>query len=82
MRHRDRIVSNLEAQYKAVFDEANEAGDASRMSRLDFEFQRDQLIFEILLDIRDALVTSPLPDEPKGSLLDKAEQLRRITRLR
>jgi hypothetical protein len=82
MRSRDRIISNLESQYKAVFDEARQSDDNTRMSKLDFDFQRDQLLFEILLDIRDSLVGPAPAEEPKGSLLDKAEQLRRITKLR
>ena len=82
MRSRDRIISNLESQYKAVFDDARQSDDKIRMSKLDFDFQRDQLLFEILLDIRDALAGPAAAEEPKGSLLDKAEQLRRITKLR
>ena len=82
MRSRDRIISNLESQYQAIFAEAQQARDKDRMSKLDFEFQRDQLLFEILLDIRDALAGPGGGDDQKGSLLDKAEQLRRITRLR
>ncbi len=82
MRSRDRIISNLESQYKAVFDDARQSDDKTRMSKLDFDFQRDQLLFEILLDIRDALAGPASAEEPKGSLLDKAEQLRRITKLR
>lgn len=82
MRSRQRIIANLEAQYKESFDEAQESGDTSRMSKLDFAFQRDQLVFEVLLDIRDALTGPTGAEEKGGSLLQKAEQLRRITRLR
>lgn len=82
MRSRDRILSNLETQYKSVFDEARNADDNVRMSKLDFEFQRDQLVFEILLDIRDSLNPAPPTEGATGSLLDKAEKLRRIARLR
>lgn len=82
LRNRNRIIANLESQYKGAFDEAHQAEDADRMSKLDFEFQRDQLLFEVLLDIRDALAGPPAAEETSGSLLDKAEKLRRLTRLR
>ena len=82
MRNRTRIIGNLESQYKDAFDQASEADDTDRMSQLDFEFQRDQLLFEVLLDIRDALVVPSNPEDPSESLLDKAEKLRRLTRLR
>ncbi len=81
MRDRSRIVSNLEALYRSSFQEAQEGSDGARMSKLDFQFQRDQLLFEILLDIRDAL-RGPESSPEGESLLDKAERLRRITRLR
>lgn len=81
LRERNRIVSNLESLYRHSFQEAKDSGDGDRMSKLDFEFQRDQLLFEILLDIRDAF-RGPEPRPEGGSLLEKAEQLRRITRLR
>lgn len=85
MRDRNRIISNLEALYRSSFQEAQDGGDSDRMSKLDFEFQRDQLFFEILLDIRDVLrgpEREPESRPESGSLLEKAEKLRRITRLR
>lgn len=81
MRDRRRIISNLEALYRVSFQDAQESSDSDRMSKLDFEFQRDQLLFEILLDLRDAL-RGPEPRADGESLLDKAEKLRRITKLR
>jgi hypothetical protein len=50
------------------------------MQRLDLEYQRDQLQLEILLDIRDLMTP---PDEDKTvSLLEKAQNIRRLTKLR
>jgi hypothetical protein len=50
------------------------------MRRLDLDYQRDQLRLEVLLDIRELL--SP-PDEAKTtSLLEKAQNIRRLTKLR
>jgi hypothetical protein len=81
LRDRNRIISNLEGLYRGSFQEAQDGSDNERMSKLDFEFQRDQLLFEVLLDIRDAL-RGPEPGPEGRSLLEKAEELRRITRLR
>ena len=81
MRDRKRILSNLESLYTSAFQSAEKADDEDRMSKLDFEFQRDQLFFELLLDVRDAFGGSAEP-EGKETLLEKAEKLRRITKLR
>lgn len=83
MRDREKIVGNLETLYRTAFDEAREGEDEERMARLDFRFQRDQLFLEALLDIRDLLAAAPVEDEEGSeSLLEKAEALRRLTRLR
>lgn len=87
MRKRRRILTSLEAAYREAFRRAEENGDAEEMARLDFQYQRDQIRMEVLLDIRDLLATSPAStaeakEEGQGSLLDKAEALRRLTRLR
>lgn len=84
MRDRGRIVSNLETLYQEAFTRAREAGDDAAMARLDFDFQQEQLRMEVLLDIRELLRASGAPSEPepRESLLEKAEALRRITRLR
>lgn len=80
-RPRDRILSNLESVYREAYERARTAGDAQRMADLDASFQREQLILEVLLDIRDTL-TSAGAAEPSKSALEKLETLRRITRLR
>ena len=54
-RSRDRILANLDEMYTEAFERAKEAGDASQMASLDFAYRREQLYFEILLDVRDAL---------------------------
>lgn len=58
-RPRDRILTNLEDMYREGFDRAKASGDQSQMAALDFAFRREQLYFEILLDIRDALERRP-----------------------
>lgn len=54
-RSRDRILSNLEEMYREAFDRAKASDDPSQMAALDFAYRREQLYFEILLDVRDAL---------------------------
>lgn len=84
MRQRERILQNLEDLYREAFSRAEEAGDGARMERLDFDFQRDQLNLEVLLDLRD-LLAEPDPTEEGGgvpSLLEKAKKLRGLTKLR
>jgi hypothetical protein len=54
-RSRDRILANLDDMYREAFARAKEAGDATQMATLDFAYRREQLYFEILLDIRDAM---------------------------
>ena len=51
------------------------------MGRLDLGYQRDQIYLEALLDIRDA-VTAPEEEAPTKTLLERAEALKRLTRLR
>ena len=54
-RSRDRILQNLDEMYTEAFDRAKESGDKSQMASLDFAYRREQLYFEILLDVRDAV---------------------------
>ncbi len=83
MRERNRIIGSLESLYQTTFAEAQKREDQAEMARLDFGFQRDQLYLEVLLDVRDLLA----PPEESGtekakSLLEKAQALKRITKLR
>ena len=81
MRSRTRVLESLESVYREAFDEAQTREDRASMARLDLEYQRDQLHLEVLLDIRDLLGT-PQPEDKGSSLLEKAQALRRITKLR
>lgn len=54
-RSRDKILANLETMYSEAFSRAKETGDANQMQMLDFAYRREQLYFEILLDIRDGI---------------------------
>lgn len=85
MRERAQILNSLEKVFLELFRRAEEAGDEASMERIDSEYQLEQLRLEVLLDIRELL----RPEEPEpaaadraASLIDQAEKLRRITRLR
>jgi hypothetical protein len=54
-RSRDRILANLEEMYREAFERAKATGDDAQLVSLDFAFRREQLYFEILLDVRDAV---------------------------
>lgn len=54
-RSRERILNNLEEMYREAFERAKETGDPAQMAALDFSYRREQLYFEILLDVRDAI---------------------------
>ncbi len=54
-RSRERILTNLEEMYREAFERAKETGDPAQMTSLDFAYRREQLYFEILLDVRDAM---------------------------
>ncbi len=54
-RSRERILNNLEEMYREAFERAKESGDPAQMASLDFAYRREQLYFEILLDVRDAM---------------------------
>ena len=54
-RSRDRILANLDDMYREAFERAKALEDQSQMAALDFAYRREQLYFEVLLDIRDGL---------------------------
>jgi hypothetical protein len=54
-RSRDKILTNLDEMYREAFDRARASGDSAQMASLDFAYRREQLYFEILLDVRDSL---------------------------
>jgi hypothetical protein len=54
-RSRERILANLDEMYREAFERAKTTGDDAQMATLDFAYRREQLYFEILLDVRDAV---------------------------
>lgn len=53
-RSRERILANLDDMYREAFERAKASGDEAQMASLDFAYRREQLYFEVLLDVRDA----------------------------
>lgn len=80
MRKRERVLQSLENVYREAFSAAETGGDADRMARLDMDYQRDQLQLEVLLDIRELL--TPEVEDKTISLLEKAQSIRKLTKLR
>ena len=64
MRTRDDVIGSLETVYREAFEKADGADDRTRMDALDFGFQRDQVMLEALLDVRDLLSDLPHPGGP------------------
>jgi hypothetical protein len=80
MRSRDRILANLESIYRESYERAKTAGEGARMIDLESAYMRDQLMLEILLDIRDLFSVAPAASG--ASALDKLEAIRRLTKPR
>ncbi len=81
MRSRDKILTNLEDIYREAYGRAKQAEDAGRMMDVDASYQREQLLLEVLMDIRDAIHT--VGDAPnEKSALEKLQALRKLTKLR
>lgn len=79
MRPRDAILGNLETIYQASFDAAKRSEQPRRMEELDSAYQRDQLMMEVLLDVRDLLARQPAAP-PGQTVLDQLEALRRLAK--
>ena len=79
IRPRERILANLETIYREAYDRAKNFGDQGRMIDLESAYMRDQLMLEILLDIRDLFSVAPAASG--GSALEKLEALRRLTKI-
>jgi hypothetical protein len=77
MRTRDRILENLESIYRESYERSKAEGLASRMAELDNAYMRDQLMLEILLDIRDLFSVAPAA-KGGSSALETLERLRRL----
>ena len=85
MRDRRQILDSLERVYRQAFEAAETREDSRAMTDLDFQFQRDQVNLEVLLDIRDLLrPAEPAPEvgERVGGLLDTTQKLKNLTKLR
>ena len=88
MRPRDRILANLESIYREAYERAKVTGDQVRMTDLDAAYQREQLLLEVLLDVRDALSALPASAEPSSEKTPSAdpigalETIHRIAKLR
>ncbi|TFG44642.1 MAG: hypothetical protein E4H41_07200 [Gemmatimonadales bacterium] len=82
MRSRERILGNLDTLYRETFERARASDDQRRVEELDAAYVRDQLMLEILLDIRDLFSVAPAAPTQGGSALEKLETLRRLTTLR
>ena len=84
-RPREHLLANLEALYREAYARAQAAGDERETARLDFDFRRDQLYLEAILDVRDSLggVRTPPAAQAKGekSVLDEINELRGLARL-
>jgi hypothetical protein len=87
-RPRERIFANLESIYRQAYERAKAANDQPRMADLDAAYQREQLLLEVLLDIRDA-VASSRPSGGAASAESAApdpvaalETIHRLTKLR
>jgi len=87
-RPRDRILANLESIYREAYDRAKAADDHARMADLDAVYQREQLLLEVLLDIRDTLASQPgaaavsADKSPSSDPISALETIHRITKLR
>lgn len=81
MRSRDKILTNLENIYREAYDRAKQAEDAGRMMDMDAAYQREQLLLEVLMDIRDAIHS--IGDAPnEKTALQKLQTLKKLTKLR
>jgi hypothetical protein len=84
-RPRQQILDNLDAVYREAYDRAKALKDERRMADLDAAYQREQLLLEVLLDIRDGISGSAKPKQQSdaaGNPLAALDTIRRITRLR
>ena len=78
-RSRERILANLDAIYREAYERARASGDQLRMADLDAAYQREQLLLEVLLDVRDAVSTKPA--EPARSGPDPITALQTVSKI-
>ncbi|MFQ5550458.1 MAG: hypothetical protein ACE5FJ_04380 [Gemmatimonadales bacterium] len=79
-RSREKILGNLETIFREAYERAKASGDPARMQDLDASFQREQLLLEVLLDIREAL--KPADSSTAKKALNKIKALRDIAKLK
>ena len=80
-RNRERILKNLEDVYREAYQRAKAIDDPARMMDLDASYQREQLLLEVLLDVRDAIHAVSDAPNPEGAL-DKLKKIKDLTKLR
>lgn len=78
MRSRERILNNLDQIYRESYERARAEGLETRMADLDNSYMRDQLMLEILLDIRDLFAVAPAATASGRSALERLEALRKL----
>jgi hypothetical protein len=81
-RPRQQILDNLDSVYRDAYDRAKKAGDERRMADLDAAYQREQLLLEVLLDIRDGLSKPGAKGDTGADTIAALDTIRRITKLR
>lgn len=80
-RSRKKIIENLETVYREAYERAREIDDKHRMMDLDASFQREQLLLEVLLDVREAIYALG-EDQNAESTLEKLAALRKLAKMR
>lgn len=82
VRPRQQILDNLDAVYREAYERAKKSGDERRMADLDAAYQREQLLLEVLLDIREGLRKPTAKPEAGADPMAALDTIRRITKLR
>ncbi len=80
-RPKDRILANLETIFREAYEQAKQDEDTQRMLGLDSSYQREQLLLEVLLDIRDVL-HEVAESKSKQSAIEKLSALKKLTKLK
>lgn len=81
-RPRQQILDNLDSVYREAYERAKKSSDERRMTDLDAAYQREQLLLEVLLDIRDSLSGTALKRDAGTTPMAALDTIRRLTRLR
>jgi hypothetical protein len=82
-RPRQQILDNLDSVYREAYERAKAAKDERRMTDLDAAYQREQLLLEVLLDIRDVLHVPPTAKSGAGpNPMAALDAIRHLTKLR